>query len=38
MEEKVSRTSTRRNIRVMLWTQLKAILHSETKCETAFVE
>ena len=32
MEKRVSSTSPRRN---MLWTQLKAILHSETKCEAA---
>ena len=38
MEERISSTSLRRNIGVMLWTQLKAILHVEMKCETAFVE
>ena len=38
MEERILSTSPRRNVGVMLWTQLKASLHSETKCETAFVE
>ena len=38
MEERISITSLRRNIGIMLWTLLKAILHIETKCETAFVE
>ena len=38
MDERVSSTSPRRNVGFMLWTQLKAILHSETKCETELVE
>ena len=31
MEERVSSTSPRRNTGVMLWTKLKAILHSEVR-------